>query len=368
MTKTLYIPFIVGLLAFAAYGQKISKPTQIPKPATADQSTMITQGIAFHDAKKYDEAAAKYEAVLVQNPDCTQAIYELSMTLYAKGDKEKAMETANRGSKYISDELPLFYGVMASVLDDMGKPAEALKIYQDGIKLLEGNDRFGNYRSTIYYNMGVTYLKQNKYNEARTAFKSAVENNFGYASPNYFLAEVFFATKYKIPALLAASRFITLDFTSQRSKRAAAIINQIANAPAQQGTDGKITINLDISAPTDEGEFGPIELILAANDQITEKEGDDAKKNLTAEERFADRIDTVISLLDVNDKKNSKTFVAINYFPFLQEMKAKGYVKPFAYVVSYVSGSANAEEWVNANGARVREMLAWAKAYQRPAK
>ena len=85
------------------------------------------QGTALHDAKDYDAAIAKYEAVIAQNPDCTQAIYELSMTLYAKGDKEKSMEVANRGSKYISDELPLFYVTMANILDDYGKPRKPLR-------------------------------------------------------------------------------------------------------------------------------------------------------------------------------------------------------------------------------------------------
>ena len=124
------IPIFVLVISVCGFslsvsGQKIEKPTLTPKPCTDAQTEKVRDGITLHDAKKYSMAAEKYESVLAENPDCTLAIYELSMTYYAMGEKTKAMETAYRGSKYVSGELPLFYLTMANVIDDAGKPDAA---------------------------------------------------------------------------------------------------------------------------------------------------------------------------------------------------------------------------------------------------
>src|SRR4051812_18783703 len=126
--KRLPIVYLLILLVVqVALSQRIDKPTLTPKPCTDEQKITVQQGIALHDAKRYDEAVAKYQQVVEANPDCTMVLYELAMTYYTKGEKTKAMETAYKGSKYKADELPLFYMAMANVLDDIGKSEEAVR-------------------------------------------------------------------------------------------------------------------------------------------------------------------------------------------------------------------------------------------------
>jgi len=363
MKKILFIPVIVITLFSATLGQKIAKPTLTPKPLTESQSKLIQQGTALHDAKKYDEAIAKYEEVLAQNPDSSNAIYELAMTLYTKGDKVKAMETANRGSKYISDELPLLYGVMASVLDDMGKPKEAVKIYHDAIKILEGDKQFTTYLSSLHYNLGVTYVQQKQYSEARQELKRAVAYDFKYASPHYLLSVVYNGTKYKVPAFLAASRFISLEYNTTRSRAAAGLIRDVLKSAPKDPKTGNINIFLNLDAPKDEGDFGMYELFLGTLTAVK----DEKDKNKTENEMFVDAIGTLIALID-EDQKLKSTFVGKNYVPFVAEMKKKGYAEVFGYMVLYVSGTESAMTWLKANDAKLGEFLAWAKAYQLPTK
>lgn len=363
MKKTYYLLLTIFVLAFAAYGQKIAKPTLTSKAATADQSLLIQLGITLHDAGKYDQATAKYEEVLAQNPDCTQAIYELSMTLYAKGDKEKSMETANRGSKYISDELPLFYVTMANILDDYGKHPEAIKIYQDGIKLLEGDKRFASYRASLNYNLGVTYTIQKQYDDARKALKSAVEDDFNYGSPHFLLSYVYNGTKYKVPAFLAASRFISLEYNTARSKSAAAIISGVMKPAAADPKTGNINIFLNMDAPKDEGDYGVYDLILGT--LLTVKS--DKDKNKAEEEVFVEALDSLIALIS-EDKKLKSTFVGKNYVPFIVDLKKNGYVRPFGYMILYNSGNNLALEWLQINDTKLKDFVQWAKAYQAPVK
>ncbi len=361
MRKATLIVLCIALLSLVSLdvdGQKPVKPTLTPKPATAEQDQAIRQGIALHDAKRYNEAIEKYEKVLAENPDCTLAIYELSLSLYAKGDRTKAMETAYRGSKYKADELPLFYGMMANAIDDVGKPEEAIKLYRDAIKMLEDDRSFDKHQSSLYYNLGVTYVRQKKYVEARSELKKAVEYNHAYASPHYLLAVVYNGTKYKIPAVLAASRLISLEVNSQRSRQAAAIIAAAIKAPEKDEKTGSFNIFMDMSAPKDEGDFAMYDLMLGT--LLVRNEKDD--KGKSDQQMFVEAMDTLVALLS-EDKKLRSTFVGKTYVPFLVELKKKGLTTPFAYLVLHHTGDKVALAWLNENPSKLSALTDWAKDY-----
>jgi tetratricopeptide (TPR) repeat protein len=354
---------LLFLIALPSSAQRIDKPTLTPTPCSESQKATIFQGIQLHDAKRYGEAIAKYQEVLSNNPDCTNAIYELSMSYYYNGEKTKAMETAYKGSKYKSAELPLFYLTMANVLDDIGKGNEAQQVYIDAIKILEGDKEMRPHLSSLHFNLGVSYRRQKKDAEARQEMKLAIIANDRYASPHYQLADIFFFGRYKIPALLAAARFISLEYNTDRSKRAAAIIyNVVGSTAAQKGADNNIVISIDPSAPNDEGDFGAAELLMTMVDALG-KTGDTKTKDMTAEEKFVERLDSVIGYLDGKDKNLKSTFSAKAYFPFVSEMRRLGFVKPFGYLVLVHSGDEQALKWIRDNDKQVSDFLNWAKAY-----
>lgn len=362
MKKLASLGVVVLLLSALSLGQKITKPTLLPKPATQDQEQTIRQGISLHDAKRLDEAVEKYEKVLAENPDCTLAIYELAMTLYTKGDKVKAMETAYRGAKYDSEELPLFYGMMANAIDDVGKPDEAINLYRDAIKMLKDDSKFDHHLSSLYYNVGITYVRQKKYVEARAELKKAVEYNHRYPSPHYLLAVVYNGTKYKIPAVLSAARLISLETNSQRTRQSAAIVVNSIKAPKKDEKTGNINIFMDLDAPKDEGDFGMYDLMLGTLMIADEKKD----KGKSEQQLFAEAIDTFIALL-TEDKKLRSTFVGKAYVPFLAEMKKQGHSTAFAYLVLYQTGDQIASAWLNANPSKLQGFVDWSKAYT-PAK
>jgi tetratricopeptide (TPR) repeat protein len=358
MKKHLLLFFIFCLLCGTVSAQKASKPTLTPSEPTPAQKGLIQQGVSLHDAQKYDEAIEKYKAVLEENPDCTAAMYELSISYRAKGDVTKAIETATKGVKYKSPELALFYILIANTWDEQGNPKKAIELYQDTIKILNDEKNNRTALASVYYNLGVTYTTQKQYKEAKEALKKAVENNFAYASPSYLLAEVFFGTKYKIPAMLAAARLISLEINSPRSKRSVAIFLNTLKAAKKDEKTGNINIFIDMDAPKDEGDFAMYDLILGT---LTTVKGDE-DKNKTDEEIFAEAVDTLIALLS-EDKKLQSTFVGKNYVPFLVEMKRKGYSKTFAYLVLQQDGNLTAEKWLIDNGQKTLEFINWAKNY-----
>lgn len=358
MKQKLILMFILGVLCFSANAQKISKPTKTSVPPTPAQEKILLEGIKLHDSNKFDEAIATYLGLLDENPDYTTAIYELGLSYYAKKDYKKTLETAYRLVQYKGKDGVLGYGLFANALDDQGKPEDAIKIYQSAIKQLKDDPEFQEHLASLYYNIGVTYVRQKKYNEARQELKKAVENNFQYASPSYLLSEVYFASKYKIPAFLAASRLLSLEINSTRSARATAIIMDILK-PAQKDEKGNIQIFMDLNAPKDEGDFGMFDLFLGTLTTLDK----DEDKNKTENEKFADSVSTLIALLEEN-KDLKKTFVGKTYIPFMKEMKQKGYVKYFAYLLLQQKGNKDAEKWLVDEGQKTIDFLNWAKAYK----
>lgn len=362
--KNLLFALILCLAALAVNAQKISKPTLTPVPETAEQTAAIREGIDLHDAKNFDAAIVKYNSVLAENPDSTLALYELAMTYYTKGDLQNAMETSVRGSKYKADTLPLFYGIMANILDDLEKPEEALKIYKDALKILDGDPKFIRHIAEIHFNMGITYFRMNKLLEARNEAKKAIELDYSAHSAHYILSELYYGSQYKVPALAAALRFSTIELNTTRSKRTSAIV-MLVLAPAKKSEDGSINIFMNLNAPKDEGDYGMYELLLGTLGVI-DKDKEKGEKPKTEAERFQDSLSTFIGLLG-GDKKLKETFVGKQYVPFLIDLKAAGHLEALANLIRFQSGVGGEEskQWITANIAKISAMNKWAKEYHR---
>ena len=360
MKKYTFLSLVFCLfLSLSVSAQKIGKPTLVPTVATAEQKQLINDGIRLHDQKRYDEAIKKYEQVLKENPNNDEALYEMALSYYNKKDMAKASEMAYKLIQYKSNIGVLGFGLIANVLDDSGKPKEALEIYQKAIKQLKGDAEFQSHLASLYYNLGITYFRQKQYNEAREASKTAVDLNFSYPSANYLLAVIYQGTKYKVPALLAAARLISLEVNTQRTKQSVDIFLSILNGAQKNDKTGNINIFLDMNAPKDEGDFGMYDLLLGTLTTVK----DEKDKNKTENEIFAEAVDTMISLL-AEDKKLKSTFVGKTYIPFMTEMKKQGYSKTFAYLVLQQSGNKEALKWLVENEQQNVNFIKWARNYQ----
>ena len=359
MNKIFLLIVICALAITPTFAQKIEKPTLTPTEPTAAQRQLINEGAKLHDQKMYAEAIANYDKVLQENPTCIMAIYEKTLSLYYLKDFKKTLDVAYEGIKYRSNELPLFYGLIANVYDDQGNPQKAIELYKQGIAALEGNEEYKTYQSSLYFNLGITKFRQKEIKEAREHFKKSATLNFGYASPHYLLANIYKGTGYKIPALLAAARLISLEFNTQRSANSAAIFKEIVASGSAKSDNGSITIFVNPDAPKDEGDFTSFDLILGTLTAVKT----DADKNKSEIDLFADAVDTVVALL-AEDKKLSNTFVGQTYIPFMTEMKTRGYVKPFACLVLHQGGDQKATAWLRENETETVEFLNWAKSYK----
>ncbi|MEZ5426184.1 MAG: tetratricopeptide repeat protein [Pyrinomonadaceae bacterium] len=363
--KKIFLTFLFSILfGLPVFAQTIPKPTLDSTEPTSAQKQLISEGIQLRKEKRFDEAIVKYQKVLEQNENCTAAIYELSLAYYYDKKLEQALEVSLVGAKYRSKLLPLFIQNIGNITDDQGNPQKAVEFYKQGIKILNDNEGSPVDLSVLHYNLGLTYARQKSYKESREVLKKSIEFDFSYPNPNYIIAAVFDATNYKIPALLAAGRFITLENNTQRSKVAAQIITKVMGGNVQKGDKpNSIKIFVNSDAPTDEGDFGALELFLGLSKVGAETL--EKNKNKTDEEKFVGQVQSFVNIfLERGDKNVKDTFVGKNYLPFYREMKAKGYVEAFAYLILQETGNRNADKWIADNNNRIFDFVNWAKNFQ----
>jgi len=365
MKKTIFLFVLTVLFTVAGSAQKLEKPKLTPQPATPAQNTLIGEGIALHNAKRYDDAVKKYEAVLQENPDCTVAIYEMAFSLFSKPDRPKAVAMARRGAAYKSDQLARFYSIIASDLDDSGKSEEAIEVFKDAIKILKNDKTLAHQMGDVAYNMGITHFRRKEYNEARTILKEGITANFAHPGSHFLLAEIFSGTRYKIPAVLAAMRFMGFERQNPaRVKRASTIILDVLNKTEKDEKTGNINIFLDMGAPKDEGDYGLYELLGSIGGIETDE--DKAEKK-TEGQRFVESIASIIGML-ADDKKLRGTFAGKTYIPYFDAMKKGGYHEPMAYIILQEAGNDEGIKWISINPRKVLEYHEWTRSYQAPAK
>jgi tetratricopeptide (TPR) repeat protein len=346
-------------LASSVTAQKIEKPTLTTQPPTTAQSAAIHEGVRLADARDFDGAIAKYEAVIKENPDCAVAKYELAFALYNKGNRVRAEAVARNGARYRSDELPMFYTVLGNILDDGGKSAEAIELYQRSIDLLKKDPNRRRDLAEAEYNLGYTYVRQKQLPDARASLKEAVGTDFSHRSANLLLALIYKNTGYKMPALLAATRYLGLDRDTPQAKQAAAVFLEILKPAGKDPQTGNINIFINTDAPKDEGNFGAFELFLGT---ATMAVGDD-DKGKSDTQLFAEGVSSIFAIT-VESKDLKNFFVGKYYVPYLQSMKAGGHQEAFAYLVLQQGGNADAAKWVASNPDKVAAYYSWAKSYQ----
>jgi hypothetical protein len=322
---------------------------------------LIKEGVALHDKGEFDSAIKKYEEVLAENPSNVAAMYELSYTFEANKDYQKSLETARKGTQYKSELLGQFYVVIGNDLDDMGQHDKAISTYREGIALSPGD-------FLLHYNLALAYDRQQKWDEARKVLKTAAVLNPRHASSQLLLAVEFSRSKFKVPSLLAAARFLVLEPNSSRSDRALEVLQQALSGGISPGDQpGHINIVVDANPRKEEGDFASVDLILQISRVAgpLDKNGQKDKKS-EAEVQVSQWKLLLDFLAESQDKKKHSEFVFNYYVPYFLEMNKRGFVEPFVYYILQKGKTAGVTEWLAANQPKVDQFLDWSKQYGWP--
>ena len=347
---------IILFSAIAALGQ-VDPPRLNPTPSTGQQALLIREGVKQHDLGNYDAAIKRYEEALSENPDNVEALYEMSFSYSMKNEPRKSLEVANKGARYKSEMLPLFYLQIGNNLDILGEPDKSIKVYKAGIKLRPG-------MALLHYNLAVTYRNMGKLEDARKTVKEAITVDPQHPGSHAVLAGLWHEGQYRTPALLAAGRFLVLEPRSPRALGVLKIWKDVMGAGVTTGPNNQINIFFDTAAKKDEGDFGSIDLILGLGKAGSMTEKNKGKSEL---QLLVGQFELFLAVMsEQSGKADRSKFTWKYYAPYFFEMKEKKLVEPFIYYVTQADGKEETAKWLSANKTRVADFLAWSKAFKWP--
>ena len=176
-----------------------------------DVKQLLKEGIELHDAGKYDEAVAKYDAALLADPRNMDVQYEKSYSLYVA---KRYDESKKLCEKMIDDFKGLegmenVYTNLGSLYDDIGEPKKAIKTYNKGISYFP--DFY-----LLYFNRGLTEMRMKENEDALISLKKSATLKPSHLSTNYFLGYLV-VNDNRYAGLLAYLTYLTYDHQSERA-------------------------------------------------------------------------------------------------------------------------------------------------------
>jgi hypothetical protein len=169
---------------------------------------------------------------------------------------------------------------------------------------------------------------------------------------------------YRIPAILALSRFLTIESTPSRSRDALQALERSMGSNVTQGkSQNEINVVLTLSSDSkkDEGDFGPAEMGLALGVAVEHTE---AKKDLTP---FANRVSRYALLAENLASVKGNGFAARYYVPFFAAIHDRDSLSAFVYIVFQSANLPGAAEWKSDHETKLQEYQTWLAAYHWPA-
>ena len=305
--------------------------------------------------QEYDNAIAKYKQVLEESPSEVHAMYELAFTYYSKKDHQNALALARRGAQYRTELLPRFYEVLGNSLDDLGKRAEAIDVFKAATKQAPGT-------AMLHFNLGLALTRSGKYRDAKKVIQQSVSLDPNHASSPYLLANIYNEMGYRVPAILALSRFLLIEPASPRSKEALLMLDRLIGAGVTTGTQSNqinITLALSPESNKDEGDFDAVDLAMSisiAAMQIETKEHENSKFQLLAA--------TYGAMAEVLARTKGNGFAARYYAPFFAEMDKQGFIQAFVHSAFQAGQPAGSDEWAKENEGKLSDFQAWLSAYR----
>ncbi len=327
----------------------------------AVSDSLVAEGVRLHDEGKYEEALARFEQAIKQDEKNGNALYEAGNTYFTIADYKQALKYADRAIKNNRAAVPEAYMLKGNALDMLGKPDKAIDVYEEGIKR--------GYKShLLHFNLGVTLLKQKKYEAAAPEFVQTLKIEPGYTSAHYMLGYCNAEQSRKVKTLLPLYYFLLLENEGRRAEVALNFIKRTMSEGVEQTNKQVFTINMD--AQTMDDEFGAADMSLSMIPIAREMSARALKDSLGVtlpEQTFSQQLikynESLFKILGETKERPADTFWWDTYAGFFVEMQQKGHTEAFTNYILMHSSDKTALEWLIANKPKLVAFSDWIKEY-----
>lgn len=146
-----------------------------------DINQLIQQGIALYDKGNHEGALKHFMRLDKSFPDSGNILYEMANTCYALKDYKTALKYAEKAGALLpqAEKVKILLG---NINDNMDNPEEAVTQYNKAVQINPESD-------SVYFNLGVSYYNNRKYDEAEKALNASLKLINRYSSCFYSIVD-----------------------------------------------------------------------------------------------------------------------------------------------------------------------------------
>ncbi|TVT41713.1 hypothetical protein FNT36_09805 [Hymenobacter setariae] len=308
-------------------------------PATTytEAATLIKEGVALHDADKYDEAAARYQLVTPGDSAYAQAQAELALSLLAAEKYQASIEAARR-SMAIEPFEPELYSTLGSAHEGLKQLAEARQAYAAGLKLFP-------YNENLWVNQGVFELNQQQTAAAMASLQRSIELRPAKASGHRLLGILAARQGQTTHAMLSLLLFLAIEPEGPRSNAVLVDLERLSQGVAIIGKE-------DQTAPV-----APNAAFEELDQLITSKVALNA--GYTTKVKFKAAIVKQLQLLVEKfplDADPASDFWLRAYGPVVKALRQDDNLTTFTYLILSSADDKIAQQWLKSNKSRLEKL------------
>lgn len=327
------------------------------KKALAD--SLVVEGIRLHDNGLYQEALKKFDQALDIEKYNGYALFEKANTYLALNDTKKALKSLDI---IIDHKIPESYSdacyLKGNILDEQGKPEEAIATYKLGIKN-------GKPHPMLHFNLGVTLMGQGKYEEAEKEYIETLKLRPFHASSHFYLGILEAEKGLKVKALLPLYFFLTIEDDGERAEKAWKLVQKVENSGFEKKDERTMNINLDPAALNDEFASGEMTLALAPalfktmRDQLADSLHTEIPEPTPSEQLVQTNQHLFQVLGESKDRPAEGNFWWDFYAAYFIRLQKDGHTEVASYYIAASGGEKDAAKWLKGHEDDLNAFAKW---------
>ncbi len=313
--------------------------------AQASKNPLINSGELFKigaklfEEKKYKDAIASYIKIPENDTNYADAIYEIAYSHYSDSNYTDALKYIELGKTFLGKESIRYLNLEANTLDNMGKYAEAINVYSEGIKQ-NPNSHF------YFYNRALSYLSLKETQKAKVDMQQSILINPYFTSGHYSLGTLLFEEGNLVGAIMAYITYLSIEPEGRYVTNIINNLSAIANATdmatkyASKGTSANL------------GSFKQIQDIIISKIALDKQ----YKLKANLEDEIVRQLQ--VTLEQVKYKANDKSFAMQYYLPLMEKIWAEDYFDKMIFSIFSGLKIEKVQSWVKKNKKEVEKYYA----------
>lgn len=330
-----YLSIVIFLLFPFFYGYSQIKER-------VDCRKLIDEGVALHDAGKYEEAVEKYKQVPENDTAYTLAVSEMLLSYNYLKQYEDAVKLGRKVLKENYDLYPMFYLNLGASLDELEYYDEAITNYDKILKKYPKN-------FLIQYNKGVAYLLSKRYKEAFEQFKLTLKLNPFHAKSHFQMASLALNEGKTTLGILALNGYLLIDPSSQAGNNVLSLLNEVCTSKYKEKFESK---GVEVCQGED---YSEIDLM------VENYMGMSKKFKVKSKFKLGLVKESYLVFKKLSELPENDGFWYQTYVPFFNKMLKDQMFESYSYYMMQSSGSDKHQTIVSKNKAKIDKFIPWLK-------